>query len=99
MEDRANDHLPNLIGIPELPHLKLNGTPDDEEHWKLGPIAEYAGNRPLAWIDDNFDQSCFDWAKSREAPTLLVPTEPEHGFEEAHAEVLIHWAENGFMPG
>lgn len=98
-EDRANDHLPNLIGIPELPYLKLNGTPDDEEHWKLGPIAEYAGNRPLAWIDDNFDQSCFDWAESREAPTLLVPTEPEHGFEEAQAEVLVQWAENGFVPG
>lgn len=55
-EGRANDHLPNLIGVPELPHLELDGKPDDEEHWKLGPIAEYAGHRPLAWIDDNLDR-------------------------------------------
>jgi len=37
----------------------------------------------MAWIDDNFDQSCFEWAEAREQPTLLVPTETHLGLEEA----------------
>lgn len=98
-EDKANDHLPQLIGIEHLPHLALSGTPDDDEHWKLGPLADYAGERPLAWIDDNLDQSCFDWASTREAPTLLIQTEPEHGLEEAHAEVLMQWVEQDYDLG
>ena len=59
---------------------------------KLGPLDEYAGERALAWIDDSFDQSCFDWAQGRSAPTLLVPTEAPYGLEEAQTEALTKWA-------
>ena len=49
-------------------------------------------NRPLAWIDDNFDDSCYEWARARAEPTLLVPTEAAIGLEEAETEALIAWA-------
>ncbi len=92
-EEKANYYLPNLLGIPELPHLSFDGAARfGSAHWKLGPLGEYGAGRPLAWIDDNFDESCYDWARSREQPTLLVPTEPALGLCEAEVEALIAWA-------
>ena len=46
----------------------------------------------MAWIDDNFDESCYEWARERAEPTLLVPTEPHLGLEEAQTEALDRWA-------
>lgn len=93
-EDRANDMLAPMLGLPELPYLSFDGAARfGSAHWKLGPLDEYAGDRALAWIDDSFDHSCYEWARGRSAPTLLVPTESPRGLEEAHAEALAAWAE------
>jgi hypothetical protein len=98
-EERANDHLPGIIGVPELPYLSFDGRPVfGTAHWKLDALGEYAGYRPLAWIDDSFDRSCYEWAEAREAPTLLVPTESSRGLEEAHVAALESWASDGFLP-
>lgn len=64
-------------------------------HWKLAGIDAFSDDRALAWIDDSFDQSCFEWAKAREhdgLPTLLVPTEPTVGLEQVQVEVMEAWA-------
>jgi len=91
-EDKANFYLPNILGLPELPFVSFDvAARPGGAHWKLGPIEEYATDRPLAWIDDNFDQSCFEWAERREQPTLLVPTETHRGLEEAHVGALEAW--------
>jgi hypothetical protein len=99
-EDRANEHLPLLLGLPgELPYLTFGGDARfGSAHWKLDAIHAYAGARPLAWIDDNLDESCHAWAASRLAPTLLVETDPTRGLEEAHVDALIAWVEAGFEP-
>jgi hypothetical protein len=99
-EDRANEHLPLLLGLPgELPYLTFGGNARfGSAHWKLDAIQAYAGERALAWIDDNLDESCHAWAASRSAPTLLVETDPTRGLEEAHVDALIAWAEAGFRP-
>ena len=80
-EERANEHLPLLLGLPgELPYLTFGGNAQfGTAHWKLDAIQAYAGDRPLAWIDDNLDESCHAWAASRTAPTLLVETDPTRG--------------------
>ena len=92
-EDRANDYLPNILGLPELPHLTFNGAARfGSAHWKLGPLDEYCEGRAMAWIDDNFDESCYEWARARPEPTLLVPTESHLGLEEAQVEALAAWA-------
>jgi hypothetical protein len=99
-EDRANDHLPAILGIPELRYLTFDGRAQfGTAHWKLEALEEYAGNRPLAWIDDSLDESCFEWAKHRKAPTLLVPTDSAIGLEEGHVAALEAWVEDGFTPG
>ena len=95
-EDRANDVLPRLLGLPELPVIGFDGAARwGSAHWKLAPLDEFGSDRPLAWIDDSFDDSCYVWARTRQdrgIPTLLVPTESDLGLEEAHAEALINWA-------
>jgi len=92
-EEKANDYLPGLLGIPELPHISFDGAARfGSAHWKLGPIDAFAAGRPVAWIDDNFDESCHEWAKRRREPTLLVPTEPHRGLVEAHVAALESWA-------
>ncbi len=92
-EDRANDYLPNLLGLPELPHLTFDGAARfGSAHWKLGPLDEYSRGRAMAWVDDNFDESCYEWARRRPEPTLLVPTEAHLGLEEAQTEALAAWA-------
>ena len=92
-EDKANYYLPNMLGLAELPHLTFDGQARfGSAHWKLGPLDRYGRGRPLAWIDDNFDDSCYRWAREREEPTLLVPTDPALGLQEAETEALAAWA-------
>jgi hypothetical protein len=95
-EDRANDTLPAILGIPELPALTFDGAARfGSAHWKLGPLTELGRGRALAWIDDSFDESCYEWARTRQAngePTLLVPTESDRGLEEVQVEALSGWA-------
>lgn len=98
-EARANDHLPTLLGLPELPYLTFDGRARfGSSHWKLEALGEYAGKRPLAWIDDCFDRSCRQWARKRKAPTLLVPTDSGLGLEEGQVEALLAWADRGYTP-
>ena len=91
-EDKANFYLPSLLGLPDLPHVSFADVAPGSAHWKLDPLADYAVGRSLAWVDDNFNESCFAWAEERSEPTLLVPTESHLGLEEAHVEALRQWA-------
>jgi hypothetical protein len=93
-EDRADEHLPLLLGLPRgWPHLTFAATPGDELHWKLEAIEAHAGpERPLAWIDDDHDASCVRWAADRPGPTLLVATEPAVGLTGDHVTALERWA-------
>ena len=98
-EDRANDHLPGILGVPELPYLTFDGRARfGSAHWKLDALEDYARSRPLAWVDDSLDESCYEWAGERTAPTLLVPTESEVGLLDAHVEALEAWVKDGFEP-
>ena len=48
-EDRANDHLPGLLELPELPYSTFHGRAQfGTAHWKLDALEDYARSRPLA---------------------------------------------------
>ena len=99
-EEKANFYLPTMLGLAELPHLTFDGAARfGSAHWKLGPLDEYGQGRPMAWIDDNFDESCYRWAREREEPTLLVPTDPEKGLQEVETEALIAWGRSLAVEG
>jgi HAD domain in Swiss Army Knife RNA repair proteins len=93
-EEKANEYLPHILGlsVSELPVLTFDGRAVfGSSHWKLDAIDEYAGDRPAAWIDDNLDETCEEWADGRAAPTLLVRTEPPTGITDEHVELLLGW--------
>ena len=93
-EERANEHLPHLLGLPgDFPTLSFDNEPQwGAAHWKLSAIERYAGDRPAAWIDDNFNEACRFWASERQAPTLLVHTDPAVGLTDEHVIQLERWA-------
>jgi hypothetical protein len=97
-EDRANDRLPEILGLAgELPFLTFDGNARfGSAHWKIAAIDRYAGERPLAWVDDCIDETCQAWAVARTAPTLLVPTEPDRGLTDAHVDALLSWMRAGY---
>jgi HAD domain in Swiss Army Knife RNA repair proteins len=94
-EERAEEHLPRLLGLPAgLPFLRFERSPGRANaHWKLAAIDAYAASRPLAWIDDAFNEACHQWAGERDAPTLLVQTLPEDGLTSREAQQLAAWAQ------
>lgn len=96
-EEKANEHLPGALGIGPLAHLSFDdgGTgagATTPGHWKLPAVEAHAGDRPLAWVDDAFNDACRTWAAGRGAPTLLVETEPATGLTDRHARELRDWA-------
>lgn len=93
-EETANEYLPHLLGLPgHLPYLTFDGrVRAGPAHWKIEAIGEYAGERPLAWIDDNVDESCRVWAEQRPAPTLIIETVRHEGMHDEHVELLLSWA-------
>jgi hypothetical protein len=99
-EERANEHLVLLLGLPgELPYLTFGGNARfGTAHWKLDAIDAYAGDRPLAWVDDSLDESCREWARRRTAPTLLLETDPARGLEDGHVDALLAWIRDGYEP-
>jgi HAD domain in Swiss Army Knife RNA repair proteins len=93
-EEKANDHLPALLGLPaDLPFLRFErAVGKANAHCKLEAIDDYAGDRPLAWIDDAMNEACHRWAARRGAPTLLVQTQPELGLTSSEVSTLTDWA-------
>jgi hypothetical protein len=95
-EEKADEYLPLVLGLPAgLRHLTFADAPGDvpQRHWKLSAIDAYAGrHRPLAWIDDQFDESCHEWAHTRPAPTELVGTDPAVGLTAEHIAQIQSWS-------
>ena len=96
-EEKANEFLLSPLGLRNpLPYLSFDAHREPGHttpgHWKLGALDAHAGARPLAWIDDAFNEACWEWASARGAPTLLVATEPAVGLVASHAESLRSWA-------
>jgi hypothetical protein len=95
-EERANEHLPFLLNLPfsDLPSLTFDGRAVfGSSHWKVDAIDEYAADRPAAWIDDNIDETCIEWAEGRDAATLIVQTASAEGLTDEHVSQLLRWAD------
>jgi HAD domain in Swiss Army Knife RNA repair proteins len=101
-EEKANEYLPAILELPfgPLPYLNFDGRAVfGSAHWKLDTIDRYAGDRPLAWIDDHLDEACEAWAAERFAPTRLVKTAPHSGITDEHVDELLGWAGGMYSPG
>jgi hypothetical protein len=91
--ERRSNELGRQLRLPEYPYLTFKGAARfGSAHWKAEPLERYARGRPLAWVDDSLDGRCYEWARSRPVPTLLVEVEAHLGLQEVHAEALFAWA-------
>jgi hypothetical protein len=92
-EERAEEHLPRLFGLPGgWDHLSFRSAPA-HGHWKLAAIDAHAGpDAAVAWIDDAHDAACREWAGERHGATLLVGTDPAVGLTRGHVAELEAWA-------
>ena len=91
-EEKADEYLSPALGLPVRPPFLTFSPPPASGHWKLEAVERHAGGRALAWIDDAFDDSCHAWAAARDAPTLLVATDPAVGLGDAEVARLLAWA-------
>ena len=96
-EEKANEYLPHALGLdgpwPYLSFERAAGPGvSTQGHWKLEAIDAWCGGRAVAWIDDAHGPACEAWAAAREAPTLLVTTEPAVGLVDVHVDELLAWA-------
>ena len=102
-EDKANFYLPQLLGLPELPHISFDvAARSGGAHWKLAAMEDLAGERSIAWIDDNFDESCYEWAERRGGADAARPDRAPsraRGGPRRGAERLgrFRWAEAGSL--
>ena len=96
-EEKADEVLPAVLGLPKgLAHVSFPAVEGAAaRHWKLASIDVFAGpRRPLAWIDDAFDDSCHSWAAERPGPTRLLQTDPAVGLTRAQTADLLGWAQS-----
>jgi hypothetical protein len=91
--ESGGERMAQLLGLPPWPALSFKGAARfGSADWKLEPLDRFANGRPLAWIDDSLDAACYEWARERREPTLLVEAEPDLGLQEVHVEALLGWA-------
>src|ERR1044072_8901232 len=91
-EDRADEHLPHLLGIPRgWHHLTFPQEPLPDAHWKLSAIEDYTGPaRAVAWINNAPAHFSHAWAEARPGPTLLIGTDSAVGITDEHVETLLN---------
>ena len=92
-EHLANQEIGPRLGLPTLPVVEfgING-----ERWKFRPVLEYAGGRPLAWLDDDFtmQHDHRDWFLEQrgDTPTLLREVDPHHGMRPVDLDAVRTWS-------
>src|ERR1035437_2373992 len=85
----------NINTFLELPELPFVDFPDREKPlWKLKAVAEYAGERPFVWIDDDISSGAFRWARQRDVPVLLIKPKKIEGLLEKHYRKALKFAKN-----
>jgi hypothetical protein len=87
-EQQANEWIAPRIGLPALPVIRFGGG----AMVKRPRVQEWAGDLPLAWIDDMFTALDYAWAHERGAPTLLVPVAPHVGLRDSDLKPIAEWA-------
>jgi hypothetical protein len=93
-EHDANRSLAPVLGLPELPLILFAGRSSRPGRtWKLAAVRRFVGDRPTAWVDDEFGLDAHAWAKRRPAPTLLLDINPARGLAEVHVEALVGFAD------
>lgn len=96
-EHAANALIAPVVGLPELPVIEFprRASYPFGQIFKRGDVETYVGERPFAWLDDDFEPGDFDWAKARVeggAATLLLHIDPKMGIVQRDVDQVAEWA-------
>ena len=89
-EGDANVYLCPHFGLPELSFVVFPPAPFAPAA-KVPAVDAFVGRRPVAWVDDIVTVEARDWAREREAPTLLVEVDPAVGLTRDAVDDLLAW--------
>ena len=94
-EHQANTMVGPALGLPPLTVVEF-GPP--QPHWKFRAVSRFARDRPLAWLDDDFDlypKHRDDFLTRRQGtPTELVLVDPHTGITTDHLDAVERWTTN-----
>jgi hypothetical protein len=92
-EHGANRLLGPLLGLPELPTILWpDRTPVHRGSWKAPYVADWVGDRPFAWVDDEVG----DVERDRFPGALILPVDARTGLTDRHFGVLREWVRKPF---
>jgi hypothetical protein len=89
-EEEANRRLAPLLGLDPLPVIRMPAPPFPPGA-KLPAVAAYAGQQPLAWLDDVVTADMRTWAATRDVPTLLIGVDPAIGLTREIVDRCLAW--------
>jgi hypothetical protein len=83
-----------VIDAPSgMPFLTFPDRDEQDWLWKLPAVKRFVGeDRPVAWLDDDHGRGAGEWADQRQAPTLLVRTDPRIGWTDVEYRRIVDFA-------
>jgi hypothetical protein len=93
--ENANEWIAPWVGLPELPFVPIPQRPYDSElslgAWKVKHVAEWAGETPFVWFEDEPDVTGCLQAEAGIGAHLLVAIDPLIGLTEEHIAQARAW--------
>jgi hypothetical protein len=90
-QDDANRLICPVLHLPVLPVIEFPRVGGGQRLQKLPTVTRAVGDRPCAWIDDEHQPDHHEWARRREAPTLIVDIDPREGLTSEAVQRLAAW--------
>lgn len=95
-QEHAPAEIGRRIGVGESwPWVPLDDDRADAMAHKLAAVDRFAGDRAIAWIDDELFEDATEWAARRRAggrPTLLCRTRENVGLTDSHTDECLEFA-------
>ncbi|WP_157124633.1 hypothetical protein [Nocardia pseudovaccinii] len=99
--DLANEWIAPRIGLRQsLPVIDVGRSRWSRFGWtsKFGPVSDYAADRALAWVDDDFGGKEPGWAEDRTRDlglsTVIVQPHPLVGLTSEHISTIDNWVDS-----
>ncbi|GAA4533123.1 MULTISPECIES: HAD domain-containing protein [Nonomuraea] len=104
-EQHANEWIAPRLGLPPLPVIEMAPGENGSRHgemFKTRHVAEYVGDRPFVWFDDQVYQEDEDYLRARQGlgEFLLVHVPGRVGLTSRHLAAAREWLTlTGFSQG
>jgi Swiss Army Knife RNA repair-like protein len=92
----ANELIAPRVGLPKLPYIFVPPGTSERPEWKYDAVATYAGERPIAWLDDEFGKhpaTAFH-AQREGLATLLHPVDGSTGLRTHDFHTVRSWLDD-----